>query len=118
MNLSMKWLSEYVKVDATPKEFSEAMTMSGSKVEGYEIEGADIQKVVVGKILAIDTHPNADKLVVCAVDVGGESPIQIVTGATNLKVGDLVPVALDGSSLPGGVKIKKDVYKRQVLHSP
>ena len=106
MNLSMKWLNEFVPVDVSPRAFSEAMTMSGSKVEGYEIEGEDIKKVVVGKILSIEKHPDADKLVVCQVDVGSET-LQIVTGATNLKVGDIVPAALDGSLLPGGVKIKR-----------
>ena len=107
MNLSMKWLSDYVDVDVTPREFSEAMTMSGSKVEGYEIEGEEISKVVVGKVLSIEKHPDADKLVVCQMEVGQPEPIQIVTGATNLTVGDLVPVCLDGAILPGGKKIKK-----------
>ena len=107
MQLSIKWLKNYVDVDAAPRAFSEAMTMSGSKVEGYEIEGSEINKVVVGKILTITQHPNADKLVICSVDVGQEEPLQIVTGATNLKEGDVVPVAMDGSTLPGGVKIKK-----------
>ncbi len=107
MNLSMKWLADYTKIETTPKEFSDKMTMSGSKVEGYEIEGEEIQKVVVGKILSIEPHPNADKLVVCMVDVGTGEPLQICTGATNLKAGDYVPVALDGSTLPGGKKIRK-----------
>lgn len=107
MQLSMKWLKDYVDVNAAPRAFSEAMTMSGSKVEGYEIEGSEIDRVVVGKILTITQHPNADKLVICSVDVGQGEPLQIVTGATNLKEGDVVPVAMDGSTLPGGVKIKK-----------
>ena len=107
MNLSMKWLKDFVDVDVSAKEYADAMTMSGSKVEGYETEGEEIKNVVVGKILRIEKHPDADKLVVCSVDVGGDAPLQIVTGATNLKQGDLVPVALDGSVLPGGVKIKK-----------
>ena len=107
MNLSMKWLSDYTKIETTPKEFSDKMTMSGSKVEGYEIEGEEIKNVVVGKILSIEPHPDADKLVVCMVDVGAQAPLQICTGATNLKVNDYVPVALDGSTLPGGKKIKK-----------
>ena len=106
MNLSMKWLSDYVDVNVTPREYAEALTMSGSKVEGYEIEGEEITNVVVGKILSIEKHPDADKLVVCSVDVGTET-IQIVTGATNVYAGALVPVALNGSTLPGGVKIKK-----------
>lgn len=107
MNLSMKWLADYTKIETTPKEFSDKMTMSGSKVEGYEVEGEEISKVVVGKILSIEPHPNADKLVVCMVDVGADAPLQICTGATNLNAGDYVPVALDGSTLPGGKKIKK-----------
>lgn len=107
MNLSMKWLSDYVDIDVTPREFSEAMTMSGSKVEGYEIEGSEISKVVTGKVLSIEKHPDADKLVVCQMDVGREDSIQIVTGATNLFVGAVVPVCLDGATLPGDKKIKK-----------
>ena len=107
MNLSMKWLSDFVPVDLPPRAFAEAMTMSGSKVEGYEKEGEAITNVVVGKILSIEKHPDADKLVVCQLDVGQPEPIQIVTGATNVFEGALVPVALDGSTLPGGVKIKK-----------
>ncbi|SCH13560.1 Phenylalanine--tRNA ligase beta subunit [uncultured Ruminococcus sp.] len=107
MNLSMKWLSDYVDITATPREYAEALTMSGSKVEGYEIEGSEIENVVVGKVLSIDKHPDADKLVICQVEVGQASPVQIVTGATNVTVGALVPVCLDGAVLPGGKKIKK-----------
>ena len=107
MNLSMKWLKEFVALDPMPmRSFTEAVTMSGSKVEGYETEGAEIDKVVVGRVLSIEPHPDADHLVVCKLDVGSET-LQIVTGATNLTVGDLVPVALHGSTLPGGKKIKK-----------
>lgn len=107
MNLSMRWLNEFTTVDMPPRAFSEAMTMSGSKVEGYEIEGEKIQNVVVGKILSIEKHPDADKLVVCQVDVGEDAPVQIVTGASNLKEGDIVPVAKDNSVLTDGTKIKK-----------
>ena len=93
MNLSMKWLSEFVTLDPmSPREFAEAMTMSGSKGEGWEIEGEKLDKVVVGQVLSIEKHPDADKLVVCQVDAGGEAPIQIVTGASNLTAGDKVPV--------------------------
>lgn len=107
MDLSLNWLKEFVDTGCTdPREFSERMTMSGSKVEGYTLTAEEIDKVVVGKVLSIEKHPDADKLVVCQIDVGSEN-IQIVTGASNLTVGDLVPVALDGSSLPNGVKIKK-----------
>ena len=72
MNLSMKWLSDYVDIDVTPKQFSDDMTMSGSKVEGYADETAEIKNVVVGKLLSVEPHPNADHLVVCKVDVGEE----------------------------------------------
>lgn len=107
MNLSMKWLKEFVDIDIKPRDFSEAMTISGSKVEGYEIEGSEIFNVVVGKILSIVPHQDSDHLVICQVDIGESEPIQIVTGASNLTVGDLVPAALNNSTLPGGVKIKK-----------
>ena len=106
MNLSMKWLSDYIKIDVTPREFAHQMTMSGSKVEGFDIIGSDILNVVVGKILSIEKHPDADKLVICSVDVGKDEPLQIVTGATNVNAFDMVPVALDGSTLPGDKKIK------------
>lgn len=107
MNLSMKWLADYVNVDVPIKEYCHALTMSGSKVEGYEIEGKEISNVVVGKILSVVPHENSDHLVVCQVEVGKDTPVQIVTGASNVNAGDIVPVALDGSTLPGGVKIKK-----------
>lgn len=107
MDLSMRWLGDYVTLDEmTPREFCEAMTMSGSKVEGYSFEGAEIENVVVGKILSIVPHTNSDHMVICQVDVGKGENLQIVTGANNLKVGDIVPVALDGAKLPGGHTIK------------
>ncbi len=107
MDLSMKWLSDYVKIDVPVKQFCYDLTMTGSKVEGYKTEGEDIDRVVVGKLLSVVPHENSDHLVVCQVDVGAAEPIQIVTGASNVKAGDTVPVALDGSTLPGGVHIKK-----------
>ncbi len=106
MNLSMRWLADYVKADVPIKDYCHALTMSGSKVECYEVEGSNFSKVVVGKILSKGPHENADALFVCQVDVGAEAPIQIVTNAKNVKEGDLVPVALDGAVLPEG-KIKK-----------
>ena len=106
MNLSMKWLADYVDVNVPIKDYCHALTMSGSKVEGYEIEGENISKVVVGKILSKGPHENADALFVCQVEVGADAPIQIVTNAKNVKEGDIVPVALDGATLPEG-KIKK-----------
>lgn len=106
MNLSMKWLQDYVKIDVPDRTFAEEMTMSGSKVETTTHLGAEIENVVVGRIESIEKHPDADKLQICMLNVGADAPIQIVTGAKNVHVGDLVPVALDGSRLPGGVKIK------------
>ncbi len=111
MDLSMRWLNDYIDVSDMPiKEFCSGLTLSGSKVERWDTEGSEISKVVVGKLLSVVPHENSDHLVVCQVDVGkagnGE-PIQIVTGASNVKAGDIVPVAMDGSTLPNGVKIKK-----------
>ena len=108
MDLSMRWLADYTAIPEhiTPREFAEAMTMSGSKVEGYTVEGSEIKNVVVGKILSIVPHPDSDHMVICKVDVGGPEILQIVTGAQNLKVGDLVPAAVHGAALPGGHKIK------------
>ena len=107
MDLSMKWLADYVDCGCDIKEFCAGMTMSGSKVESFEAEGEEISNVVVGKLLEVVPHQDSDHLVVCQVDVGGEAPIQIVTGAPNVSAGDYVPVALHGSTLPGGIKIKK-----------
>ena len=107
MNLSRKWLKEFVQVDLGDHEFAEAMTLSGSKVEGTEDLGAEIENVVVGKVLSLVRHENSDHMWVCQVDVGEDAPVQIVTGAQNVQEGDLVPVAKDHSLLPGGVKIKK-----------
>ena len=108
MNLSMRWLNEFVPLGEMPiREFTEAMTMSGSKVESWEREGSEISNVVVGKVLSLERHPNSDHLWITQTDVGSGEPLQIITGAQNLKVGDMVPVALHNSTLPGGKKIKK-----------
>ena len=107
MNLSRKWLNEFVKVDAPDKEFAEAMTLSGSKVEGTADLGAEIDRVVVGRVLSMERHPDSDHMWVCQLDAGGEEPLQIVTGAWNIHEGDLVPVALHGSTLPGGKHIQR-----------
>lgn len=107
MNLSMKWLNDYVKADMPIKDYCHALTMAGQKVECYEVEGAEISNVVVGKILSVVPHENSDHLVVCQVEVGKDTPIQIVTGASNVNAEDIVPVAMDGSTLPGGIKIKR-----------
>lgn len=107
MNLSTKWLKDFVDIDVKPRDFAEALTMSGSKVEGYEIEGGELSNIIIGKVLSIEKHPDADKLHVCQVDVGKDEPVQIVTGAQNVKQGDIVPVAMDNSVVAGGKKIKK-----------
>ena len=107
MNISRKWLNEYVKIDATDQEFDAAMTMSGTKVETTEVLSAEIKNVVVGKVLEIVRHQNSDHMWICQVDVGEGEPVQIVTGAQNVKQGDLVPVAKHNSYLPGGVHITK-----------
>ena len=107
MNLSRKWLNEFVTVDASDKEFAEAMTLSGSKVEVTEDLGAEISNIVVGRILSMERHPDSDHMWVCQIDAGLEEPLQIVTGAWNIHTGDLVPVAKHKSTLPGGKKIEK-----------
>lgn len=107
MNLSMKWLADYVDCGVSVPAFCSEMTMSGSKVETYEAGGADVTGVVVGRLITITPHENSDHLQVCQVDIGGDAPIQIVTGAQNIVEGALVPVAMIGATLLGGVKIKK-----------
>ena len=105
MKLSREWLGEYTTIGAPDKEYCDAMTMSGSKVEGWEVTGSGIERVVVGRVVSMERHTNSDHMWVCRIDVGGERELQIVTGAQNVSVGDLVPVALDGSKLPGGKEI-------------
>ncbi len=107
MNLPMSWLNDYMDIDVTPKEYSDKMTMSGSKVEGYEDMGAEVENVVAGKVLTCVDHPDSDHLRVCTVDAGTGEILQIVCGAPNVKAGIIVPTALIGAKLPGGVKIKK-----------
>lgn len=115
MNTSLSWIKKYVPdLDVTAQEYTDAMTLSGTKVEGFEVLDADLEKIVIGQIEKIERHPDADKLIICQVNVGQET-IQIVTGAPNVKEGDKVPVVLDGGRVagghdgkktPGGVKIK------------
>ena len=107
MNLSRNWLKEFVSIEANDKDFAEAMTLSGSKVELTHDLGAEIKNVVVGRIEAMERHPDSDHMWVCQLDVGQGEPVQIVTGAWNIHVGDFVPVALHKSTLPGGKKIEK-----------
>ena len=106
MKVPMSWFGDYTDMTGiTPKEYAHAVTMTGSKVEGIENTGAEIDNVVTGKILEIKPHENSDHMVICQVDVGSET-LQIVTGAPNVKVGQIVPVAKHMSHLPGGVTIK------------
>lgn len=116
MNTSLSWIKTYVPdLDVEAQEYADAMTMSGTKVEGYQALDADLEGILVGRIEKIEKHPDADKLIICQVDVG-ERTVQIVTGAPNVKEGDKVPVVLDGGRVagghdgkmtPGGIKIKK-----------
>lgn len=117
MNTSLSWIKALVPgLEATEQEYMDAMTLSGTKVEGYRRLDADLEKIVVGQIVKIEPHPDADKLIVCQVDIGTGENIQIVTGAPNVSEGDKVPVVLhggrvagghDGNLTPGGIKIKK-----------
>lgn len=107
MLLSRKWLNEFVSVQADDRTFAEDMTLSGSKVEVTEVEGQEINNVVVGRVVEIKRHENSDHMWICQVDVGEDAPVQIVTGAQNVSQGDLVPVAKHNSTLPGGVHITK-----------
>ncbi len=116
MNTPLSWIKAYVpELDCSSQEYTDAMTLSGTKVEGYKELDADLDKIVVGQIERIEKHPDADKLVVCQVNVGTET-VQIVTGASNVEEGQKIPVVLDGgrvagghdgSRTPGGIKIKK-----------
>ena len=107
MNISRKWMNEFVELDVSDQVFDAEMTMSGTKVETTEVLSAEIKNVVVGKVLEIVRHQNSDHMWICQVDVGKEEPVQIVTGAQNVKQGDLVPAALHNSYLPGGIHITK-----------
>ena len=107
MNISRKWLSEFVDITATDKEYDEIMTLAGQKVETTTRMDEDIKNVVVGKVLSMARHENSDHMWVCMVDVAEGEPLQIVTGAQNVHEGDLVPVAKHNSYLPGGVHITK-----------
>ena len=117
MNTSQAWIKAYVPdLNVSPQEYTDAMTLTGTKVEGYQCLDKNLEKIVVGEILSIAPHPDADKLIICQVNIGSET-IQIVTGAPNVKEGDKVPVVLDGGKVAGGhdggplpeegIKIKK-----------
>lgn len=110
MKVPISWLKDFVDIDVTPKKLADELTLSGSKVETIEEMGKDIKNVVVGKIMSAEKHPDADKLQITKVDVGSEV-LQIVTGASNIKVGDYVPIAKDGAKLPGGKEIYNGVLR-------
>jgi len=110
MKASVEWLKEYSDIDVDTVKLGDILTMTGSKVESVEQKGNDIKKVVVGKILEINKHEDSDHLIVTKVDLGTEI-VQIVTGADNVKEGDIVPIAKDGSELPEGIKIKKGLLR-------
>ncbi len=114
MKLPLSWIYDYTDIKkVSPKDYADAMTMSGSKVEGIEEQGTEIQNVVVGKILKKEKHPNADTLWVCQVSAGDET-LQIVTGAQNINEGDVVPLAKNGALLPGEKKIKAGKLRGEV----
>lgn len=121
MNTALSWIKAYVPdLDVTAQEYTDSMTLTGTKVEGYSCLDKNLENIVVGEVLSVERHPDADKLVVCQVNVGAEAPVQIVTGAPNIteaSVGEKVPVVLDGGRVAGGhdggalpedgIKIKK-----------
>lgn len=107
MKVSKKWLNDFYQIKVSDKNFADAMTLSGSKVESLKCEGDEIKNVVVGKIIEISKHEDADRLLVCTVDVGAAETLNIVTGAQNLSLGDFVPLALDGAVLANGTEIEK-----------
>ncbi|NLM14497.1 MAG: phenylalanine--tRNA ligase subunit beta [Clostridiaceae bacterium] len=113
MKVPLEWLNDFTTIQVEPEEFCEAMTMSGSKVESCESVGEDLTGVVTGRIVDIKKHPDADKLQICTVDIGS-GHLTIVTGATNIRVGQVVPVALDGATLPHGNVVRSSLLRGQL----
>ncbi len=107
MKVSLNWLKDYVDINCDAKTFADVLTATGTKAEGFEELSEGIKNIVVGTILSTDKHPDADRLTVCQIDVGAEEPVQIITAATNVFPGAVVPVCLDGAILADGTKIKK-----------
>ncbi|MBQ6173195.1 MAG: phenylalanine--tRNA ligase subunit beta [Clostridia bacterium] len=114
MKIPMKWIREYAGIPVDAETYMNKMIMIGDGVEGYERLGAEVEGVVVGRVLTCDPHPNSDHLHICKVDVGEAEPLQIVCGAPNVAAGQLVPVAKNGAHLPGGVTIKKGKLRGEV----
>jgi phenylalanyl-tRNA synthetase beta chain len=113
MKVPYSWLKDYVEINVSPKELGDKLTLTGSQLEELMVQGDTIQNVVTGKIIKIEKHPDAEKLSICQVNIGSEE-IQIVTAATNMKEQDIVPVALHGSTLADGTKIKKGKLRGEV----
>lgn len=107
MLVSIEWLKDFVDIDCSPEELQEKLVRSGFEIEDIIKTGENCRNVVVGRIESLEKHPDADKLQICSINVGGSENVQIVTGADNVSVGDLVPVAMDNSDLPNGMHIKK-----------
>lgn len=111
MRVSLKWLQEFVDIPVGVHELAERLTMAGLAVEGIEEPGREIAGVVTGRVREVRQHPNADRLLVCRVDVGRGEECEVVTGATNMREGDIVPVALEGARLCGGLTIKRSKFR-------
>ncbi|MBQ3122991.1 MAG: phenylalanine--tRNA ligase subunit beta, partial [Firmicutes bacterium] len=117
MLVPVKWIKDYVDVKLTADEYGEMMTTAGLTLETIEYFGQEIENVVVGKIEKIEQHPNAEKLVICQMNVGKEELVQIVTGADNVSEGDFVPVVLDGGRVPGPLHGKEKEEGGTVIHA-
>ena len=115
MKSSLRWMEDYVEIDKTrtAQEFADVLTIAGIPVEQVKYWGGDIKNVLTGKITKIVPHPNADKLVICTLNMG-DRELTVVTGATNVREGQIVPVAVHGAKLPGGVTIKKSKLRGEV----
>jgi len=111
MLVPIKWMSQYVDINTDDKTLADKLTLTGSHVDAVINNEKEVENVLTGKILVVEKHPNADKLVVTKIDINQSEPVQIITGAKNIKAGDIVPVALEGAKLPGGVHIKKTNFR-------
>ncbi len=114
MKIPMQWIRAYAEIPTDAAQYTERMIMTGTAVEGTEVIGEGIRNVVTGRILSMARHPNSDHLWICQVDVGGDKPIQIITGAQNLSGGELVPVCPDGATLPGGKTIRTGMLRGEL----
>ena len=116
----IKWLQEYTDINVDVQEFCDRLILSGSNLETVDYYNKDIENVVIGKVLKVEQHPNADKLTICLVDVGGKEALQICTGAPNIVPGMkdfFVPVAVDGARVPGPLHGKPKVAGGEIIHA-